>query len=110
MPSNSKQNASKSPFGRPLKVMFLLTSMPIDGAETLLVNLVRRFEPHRISPLIDCLKEKDVLGDELENEIPVFENLIQHKYDFAVAGRLRKLFKKEQIDAVITVGAGDKMF
>jgi len=36
--------------------------------------------------------------------------LIHHKYDFAVTGRLRKLFKKENIDAVITVGAGDKMF
>ena len=90
--------------------MFLLTSMPIGGAETLLVNLVRRFDPNRISPLIGCLKEKDVLGVELENEIPVYENLIQHKYDFAVAGRLRKLFKKESVDAVITVGAGDKMF
>ena len=90
--------------------MFLLTSMPIGGAETLLVNLVRRFDPNRISPLIGCLKEKDVLGVELESEIPVYENLIQHKYDFAVAGRLRKLFKKENIDAVITVGAGDKMF
>ena len=111
MSSNSKRNASeKSTFGRPLKVMFLLTSMPIGGAETLLVNLVRRFDPNRISPLIGCLKEKDVLGVELESEIPVYENLIQHKYDFAVAGRLRKLFKKENIDAVITVGAGDKMF
>ena len=111
MSSNSKRNTSdKSTFGRPLRVMFLLTSMPIGGAETLLVNLVRRFDPNRISPLIGCLKEKDVLGVELENEIPVFENLIQHKYDFAVAGRLRKLFKKENIDAVITVGAGDKMF
>ena len=111
MPSNSKRNASKeSTFGRPLKAMFLLTSMPIGGAETLLVNLVRRFDSARIQPLIGCLKEKDVLGVELENEIPVFENLIHHKYDFAVAGRLRKLFKKENIDAVITVGAGDKMF
>ena len=70
--------------------MFLLTSMPIGGAETLLVNLVRRFDPNRISPLIGCLKEKDVLGVELENEIPVYENLIQHKYDFAVARRQRK--------------------
>ena len=111
MSSNSKRNSSnKSTFGRPLRVMFLLTSMPIGGAETLLVNLVRRFDPNRISPLIGCLKEKDVLGVELENEIPVYENLIQHKYDFAVAGRLRKLFKKESVDAVITVGAGDKMF
>lgn len=90
--------------------MFLLTSMPIGGAETLLVNLVRRFDPARITPLIGCLKEKDVLGVELENEFSIYENLIQHKYDFAVAGRLRKLFKKENIDAVITVGAGDKMF
>ena len=90
--------------------MFLLTSMPIGGAETLLVNLVRRFDPTRITPLIGCLKGKDVLGVELENEISIFENLIHHKYDFAVTGRLRKLFKKENIDAVITVGAGDKMF
>lgn len=114
MSSSSKRSGSKgsteSPFGRPLRVMFLLTSMPIGGAETLLVNLVRRFDPTRISPLIGCLKEKDVLGVELESEIPIFENLIHHKYDFAVAGRLRKLFKKENVDAVITVGAGDKMF
>ena len=111
MPSSSKRNRSnESTFGRPLRVMFLLTSMPIGGAETLLVNLVRRFDPARITPLIGCLKEKDVLGVELENEIQVFENLIHHKYDFAVAGRLRKLFKKENVDAVITVGAGDKMF
>ena len=111
MPSKSKRNVSnKSTFGRPLRVMFLLTSMPIGGAETLLVNLVRRFDPARITPLIGCLKEKGVLGVELENEISIFENLINHKYDFAVAGRLRKLFKKENVDAVITVGAGDKMF
>ena len=111
MSSNSKRNGpNDSTFGRPLRVMFLLTSMPIGGAETLLVNLVRRFDPARVTPLIGCLKEKDVLGVELENEIPVFENLIHHKYDFGVAGRLRKLFKSENVDAVITVGAGDKMF
>ena len=111
MSPNSKRNPSnESTFGRPLRVMFLLTSMPIGGAETLLVNLVRRFDPTRITPLIGCLKEKDVLGVELEKEISIFENLIHHKYDFAVTGRLRKLFKKENIAAVITVGAGDKMF
>jgi glycosyltransferase involved in cell wall biosynthesis len=90
--------------------MFLLTSMPVGGAETLLVNLVRRFDRDRINPLVACLKDKDVLGEELKQEIPVFENLIQHKYDFGVAGRLRRLFKQEQVDAIITVGAGDKMF
>ena len=95
---------------RPLNVMFVITSMPVGGAETLLVNLTRRFDKSRIKPMIGCLKERGVLGDELADEIPVFEHLINHKYDVAVARRLRKLFKKQELDAVITVGAGDKMF
>ena len=95
---------------RPLRVMFLLTSMPIGGAETLLVNLVRRLDRDRIEPLVGCLKNRDVLGDELAGEIPVFENLINHKYDFGVAWRLKKLFVDQRIDAVVTIGAGDKMF
>ncbi|QEG21669.1 glycosyltransferase [Mariniblastus fucicola] len=95
---------------RPLNVMFVITSMPVGGAETLLVNLTRRFDKTRIKPMIGCLKEQGVLGDELANEIPVFEHLINHKYDVAVARRLRKLFRKNEVDAVVTVGAGDKMF
>ena len=95
---------------QPLNVMFVITSMPVGGAETLLVNLTRRFDKTRIRPMIGCLKERGVLGDELAAEIPVFEHLIHHKYDVAVARRLRKLFKQQEVDAVITVGAGDKMF
>ncbi len=95
---------------RPLNVMFVITSMPVGGAETLLVNLTRRFDKSRIRPMIGCLKERGVLGDELADEIPVFEHLINHKYDVAVARRLRKLYREQNVDAVITVGAGDKMF
>ena len=95
---------------RPLRAMFLLTSMPIGGAEILLVNLIRRLDRSRIEPVIGCMKHKDVLGEVLAAEIPVFENLIKHKYDIAVAGRLRRLFRDQQIDALITIGAGDKMF
>ncbi len=90
--------------------MFLITSMPVGGAETLLVNMMRRFDPARITPMIGCLKEKGVLGEELSDEFPVFENLIHHKYDVGVAVRLRKLFQDQKLDGVITVGAGDKMF
>jgi glycosyltransferase involved in cell wall biosynthesis len=95
---------------RPIRVMFLLTSMPIGGAETLLVNLIRSIDRKRIEPLVGCMKQKDVLGEVLAKEVPVFEGLINHKYDFAVAGRLSKLFVDNQIDTLITVGAGDKMF
>ncbi len=93
-----------------LRVMFVITSMPVGGAETLLVNMTRRFDPSRIQPMIGCLKEKGVLGEEISCEFPVFDHLINHKYDVSVARRLRKLFKDNAVDAVITVGAGDKMF
>ena len=95
---------------KPLRVMFLLSSMPIGGAETLLVNLVRRMDRTRCIPSIACLKEKDVLGELMAQEVNVFDKLINHKYDVAVTGRLKKLFVEHQIDAVVTVGAGDKMF
>lgn len=95
---------------RPLRVMFLSTSMPIGGAETLLVNLVRRLDRSRIEPLIGCMKQKDVLGEQLGKEFPVFEGLLKHKYDFAVTGRLKRLFRDQRVDALVTIGAGDKMF
>ncbi len=41
----------------PLTVMFVNTSLPVGGAETLLLNLVRRMDRERFQPEICCLKE-----------------------------------------------------
>jgi len=95
---------------RPLRVMFVITSMPVGGAETLLVGLVSTFDRNRIEPLICCLKQPGELGERIADRIPLYSNLIQHKFDVAVMHRLRQRFKQEQVDAVVTVGAGDKMF
>lgn len=95
---------------RPLRVMFCTTSMPVGGAETLLVNLVRRLDPARLQPEICCLKERGPLGDMLAEEIPVHAGFTSHRLDVRVLWRLKNLFKTRQIDAVVTVGAGDKMF
>jgi glycosyltransferase involved in cell wall biosynthesis len=94
----------------PLRVMFLITSMPVGGAETLLVNLIRRLDREAFLPSLCCLKSLGPLGEMLADEIPTHHDLIQHKYDLRVARRLSKLFRNQRIDAVITVGAGDKMF
>ncbi len=106
----SESSIAKHMNQRPLRILFLITSMPVGGAETLLVNMVRRMDRARVEPLLGCMKEKGVLGEVLASEIPVFDHLINHKFDVGVVGRLTSLFKQEQIDAVITVGAGDKMF
>ena len=91
--------------------MFVITSMPVGGAETLLVELVRRLDRSRFSPELCCLKYLGPLGEVLSAEIPAFAGLLRHKYDVRVLGRLRRLLRERQIDAVVTVGTGgDKMF
>ena len=99
-----------APGRRPLRVMFLTTNMFVGGAETLLMNLVRRLDRERFSPEITCLKEKGPLGELLSAELPVASDLICHRFDLCVLPRLWRLMRSREIDVVVTVGAGDKMF
>ncbi len=94
----------------PLRVMFVITSMPVGGAETLLVNLVRGLDRQRFVPEICCLKQRGPLGEVLATELPVHSELLGGKYDVRVLSRLVRLLKKRRTDVVVTVGAGDKMF
>ena len=95
----------------PLRVMFVITSMPVGGAETLLVELIRRLDRTRFSPELCCLKHFGPLGEVLAKEVPAFTRLLAHKYDFGVLRRLARLMRQRQSDAVVTVGTGgDKMF
>ena len=50
------------------------------------------------------------IGEVLAEEVPAVDNLLTNKYDLRILGRLAKLFCRRRIDAVVTVGAGDKMF
>ena len=99
-----------TPNESPLRVLFLTTSMPVGGAETLLVNLVRRLDRRRFAPEIVCLKEPGPLGEELAHEMPVHHGLLAGKFDLRILPRLWRLMRHPRADAVITVGAGDKMF
>jgi glycosyltransferase involved in cell wall biosynthesis len=93
----------------PLRVMFVITSMPVGGAEMLLVELIRRLDRTRFLPELCCLKELGPLGEELSLEIPAHHRLLTRKTDAGVLWRLARLMRR-RIDAVVTVGAGDKMF
>jgi len=95
---------------KPIRTAFLLTSMPVGGAETLLMNLVRGFDSAKIHPQLVCLKEPGLLGEEIAMEFPLAAHFISSKWDIRVVERLRRHFVREQIEAVVTVGAGDKMF
>lgn len=90
--------------------MFVITSMPVGGAETLLVNLIDGFDPDRILPEVVCLKEPGVLGEQIATRWPLHAGLLRSKWDMRVLPRLAALFRRRRADAVVTVGAGDKMF
>jgi glycosyltransferase involved in cell wall biosynthesis len=102
------QEADAAP--RPLRVMFLHTTADIGGAETITLNLIRRLDRSRFQPELCCLKELGAIGELLSAEIPVFQRLLRNKYDLRVLPRLTRLMRRRQIDAIISVGAGDKMF
>lgn len=95
----------------PLRVMFINTHLSVGGAETLLVNLIRRMDRERFSPELCCLKHLGPLGEEMAAEVPAFSELLHHKKDVFVVERLGRLMRQRKIDAVVTVGTGgDKMF
>lgn len=84
--------------------------MPVGGAETLLVNMMRRMDRSRVIPEVVCLKQPGPLGEEIATEFPVHANLLRSKWDARILPRLVTLMHRQRADAVITVGAGDKMF
>jgi glycosyltransferase involved in cell wall biosynthesis len=94
----------------PLRVAFIITSMPVGGAEMLLVNLIRGMDRTRFEPEIICLKELGPLGETMSAEIPVSHSLLRGKFDLAILPKLVRRLRSRRIGAVITVGAGDKMF
>ena len=76
----------------------------------MLVELVRRMDRARFLPELCCLKRFDSLGETLAEEIPAFTGLLAGKFDVEVLWRLTRLMRRRRIDAVVTVGPGDKMF
>ena len=60
----------------PLRCVFVITSMPVGGAETLLVNMMRRVDRKQVRPEVICLKEPGPLGERISGEFPLHANLL----------------------------------
>jgi glycosyltransferase involved in cell wall biosynthesis len=103
-------SGTRKSIARALRVMFVPTDMRVGGAEMITANVIRRLDRSRFAPELCCLKVRGALGEALADEIPVHDGLLGGKYDLRVWPRLTGLLRHRKIDAVITVGAGDKMF
>ena len=95
----------------PLRVMFVHTEVVVGGAETLLLEIIRKMDRERFTPELCCLKQLAELGEVISKEVPTFVGLLEHKYDYRVLRRLTDLLRHRRIDAVVTIGTGgDRMF
>lgn len=93
-----------------MKVGFVITSLPVGGAEVLLVNLLRRLDRSRLEPTVICLKDPGALAEEVRSLCPLSGPFLSQKWDLRVLPRLASHFREERLDGIVTVGAGDKMF
>src|SRR5687767_3950126 len=94
----------------PLRVMFMINDMTVGGAEMLSYEIIRRLDRERFAPELCCMRKLGELGEKLREDVPVFSHVLKHKYDVRVLYRLTRLLRRRKIDAVVTVGAGDRMF
>jgi glycosyltransferase involved in cell wall biosynthesis len=94
----------------PLRVLFAINNLEVGGAEMLTYELVRRLDRTRFAAEVACMRDQGELGRRLLGEIPVHANLLAGKFDVRVLWKLTRLLRRGRFDALVTVGAGDRMF
>ncbi len=95
----------------PCKVIFVLTSLIIGGAERQLVQILKHLSRKDFEPVVVCLKDPGVLAEELGPlPITVYSRLLNHKADLRVLPRLMAIIKNEKPHILWARGIGDKMF
>lgn len=88
---------------RSIKVMHMIWSLDLGGAEQVVVNLTRNFDRKRFLPVVCCLNQKGRYASLVEGEgIPVFEMNKSPKLDLFLVPRLVRLIKRMEVDLVHT--------
>lgn len=86
-----------------IRVLHLITRLPIGGAERLIVGILRNLDPDRFESVVCCIQDRGVLADEVEAlGIPVISLglMKRHGHDRAVAPALVKLMRDRKIDVL----------
>jgi glycosyltransferase involved in cell wall biosynthesis len=86
-----------------LRVLHLITRLPVGGAERLLVDVVRGLDRGRFESLVCCIQEKGPLAAELERfGVPVFclDRMRSKRFDLPAVRDLARLLRRERIDVM----------
>lgn len=86
-----------------LRVLHLITRLPVGGAERLLVDVVRNLEPGRFESLVCCIQEKGALAAELEAAgvaVHCLDRMQTKRFDWGAVSAIKHLLRRERIDLV----------
>jgi glycosyltransferase involved in cell wall biosynthesis len=86
-----------------LRILHLITRLPVGGAERLLVDVVRGLDPARFESVVGCIQEKGELAAELEAAgftVHCLERMRSKRFDWGAIGDLAHLMRSQRIDVV----------
>ncbi len=89
----------------PVPILFLFTSLPVGGAENLLLSVVRHVDHAYIKPIICCIKEKGPIGEEIERlgtPVIILGRLQKGGFDYHIVKDLQVLIREHRIALVHT--------
>jgi glycosyltransferase involved in cell wall biosynthesis len=88
-----------------VRLLHLITRLPIGGAEQLLVDVVRRLDRSRFDSIVCCIQETGDLGAEIERAgVPLvcIHRMKSKRFDFRAIADLARLMRRERIDLLHT--------
>lgn len=86
---------------KPLKILHVLLSMGVGGAEKLVYDMILHMDHEQYQPSVCCLQQLGPLGEKLlQQGIPVFSTVRKQGFDFRLILWLRELIRSEQIDVI----------
>jgi len=84
-----------------MNLLFLFVTMPIGGAEYLCLEILSGLDRARFNPVVCCIGEKGILGEEAERsgfEVIELGRMRSKRFDFGAVLDLARLMKRRQID------------
>jgi len=91
---------------RPARVLHLLVAMPLGGLELQLLNIMRRYDRRRFTPVLCCIRELGELGLDARREgieTHVLGRMRTNRFDPVLIPRLARLLREQKIDLLRTL-------
>jgi glycosyltransferase involved in cell wall biosynthesis len=90
-------------FDVPARILYLIVTLPVGGAEEHLLSLVRNLDRARFSPLICCVGKSGPIGKEIEDAggcVIELGRLERGGYDGEIVSLLRDVIRREKVSLV----------